>query len=178
MKTLNKEIIGAAMILLAAALHGQAQTNALKFTSVKVTSENAIQLFWASKTNEVYEIDYADQLSGNDDGSTAWGKLYDNYPSHGTNTFIGDFGNYFIEPAILHPSKMPMRFYRVMDQGTNSGARPTVTIGSITNGATVFGQITISVTVTSSLPIITTALYVDGQLMDSSCPNNQFVGLI
>jgi hypothetical protein len=143
------------------------QTN-LQFTSVNTTSENAIQLHWSSVSNEVYEIDYADQLAGNDDGSTAWAKLYDNYPSHGTNTFIGDFGNYFNAPAILNPNKMPMRFYRIVDKGANSGASPIVTITSTTNGASLSGLITVSVTVTSSLPFVATDLYVDGQLMDSS----------
>ena len=50
------------------------QTN-LHFTAVVATPERAIQLHWASNTNEIYEIDYADQLAGNADGSTAWNKL-------------------------------------------------------------------------------------------------------
>lgn len=162
------KLVGTVLAILITSIgHGFCQTN-LQFTDVNTTSENAIQLHWASNSNEVYEIDYADQLAGNEDGSTTWNKLYDNYPSHGTNTFIGDFGNYFINPPILNPNKMPMRFYRVVDKGANSGASPVVTITSITNGASLSGQITVSVTVTSSLPFVTTALYVDGQLMDSS----------
>ena len=167
MKNIKQASIGIAVLLLASAVCAFGQ-NALQFTGVNTTSENAIQLHWASVSNEIYEVDYADQLAGNDDGSTAWAKLYDNYPSHGTNTFIGDFGNYFKAPPILHPNKMPMRFYRVVDKGANSGDSPIVTITSITNGASLAGQITVSVTVASSLPFVTTALYVDGQLMDSS----------
>jgi len=163
------------LALLAAAFHCHAQTNTLKFTSVNTTLENAIQLHWASVSNEVYEVDYADQLAGNDDGSTAWAKLYDNYPSHGTNTFIGDFGNYFLTPPILNPNKMPMRFYRITDKGANSGANPTITITSITNGASLSGYVTVSVGTTSSLPIVTTALYVDGQLMDSSDDGTNYI---
>ncbi len=53
--------------------------NTLQFTAVNVTQERAIQLHWASNSNEVYEIDYADQLAGNDDGTTAWTKLYADY---------------------------------------------------------------------------------------------------
>lgn len=170
MKTLfyQKILSSAALglgLLFAQSSSGQAS---LQFTGVNTTSENAIQLHWASITNEIYEIDYADQLAGNDDGSTAWAQLYDNYPSHGTNTFIGDFGNYFLTPPILNPNKMPMRFYRIVDKGANSGDSPVVTITPMTNGASLSGQITVSVTVASSLPFVTTALYVDGQLMDSS----------
>lgn len=147
----------------------------LQFTGAEATPENAIQLFWASHSNEVYEIDYADALGTNADGSTTWNKLYDDYPSHGTNTFIGDFGNYFLTPSVPHPKYRPARFYRVVDKGTNSGESPFVTITPITNGATLSDQVTVSVVVTSSLPIITTELYVDGQRMDSSDDGSNYV---
>ena len=173
MRTIPNEFIGSVLVW-ALATTTFAQTD-LQFTGVKTTPENAIQLFWASNTNEVYEIDYADQLAGNPDGTTAWNTLYDDYPSQGTNTFIGDFGNYFLAPPTLHPSKTPMRFYRVVDKGMNSGASPSVTITSITNGATLSDQITVTVAVTSSLPIVTTALYIDGQLMDSSDDGSNYV---
>lgn len=163
----------AALVVFSAGL-ANAQ-NALRFTGVNTTAENAIQLHWASVSNEVYEIDYADQLVGNADGSTTWNKLYDNYPSHGTNTFVGDFGNYSIVPAILNPNQMPMRFYRVVDMGANSGESPSVAITSITNGADLSGQVTVSVAATSGLPIVTTALYVDGQLMDSSDDGTNYI---
>ena len=84
--------------------------NALQFTGVKATVENAILLYWASNTNEVYEIDYADQLNTNYDGTTTWMPLYTDYPSHGTNSFVADCGNYDLIPEILHPKNLPMRF--------------------------------------------------------------------
>jgi hypothetical protein len=66
---------------LAASLAGVANAqNALQFTGVKATVENAILLYWASNTNEVYEIDYADQLNTNYDGTTTWMPLYTDYP--------------------------------------------------------------------------------------------------
>ncbi|MEI9960302.1 MAG: DUF6345 domain-containing protein [Limisphaerales bacterium] len=173
MKKMEQALIGLSLLVVLAG-RGFCQ-NTLQFTGINATSEKAFQLHWASKTNEVYEVDYADQLAGNPDGSTAWGKLYDNYPSHGTNTFIGDFGNYFLVPPILHPNKMPMRFYRVVDKGTNSASAPSVTITSITNGAILSDQITVSVVVTSSLPVITATLYVDGQEMDSSEDGTNFI---
>jgi hypothetical protein len=46
--------------------HGQ---NILQFTGVKATSENAILLSWASNSNEVYEIDYADSLIDTNTGT-------------------------------------------------------------------------------------------------------------
>lgn len=167
MKNIKQKIFGA-VALLAAVINCQAQTNALKFTNVKATSENAVQLFWASKTNAVYEVDYADQLAGGDDGSTIWQTLYTDYPSHGTNTFIGDFGNYFLEPPILHPSKMPMRFYRVFVQGTNAALTPTISITSPTNGATVSSNLTVKVSCTGGFPIKKFKLFVDGQEMPPS----------
>jgi hypothetical protein len=160
--------------LLVTAINCQAQ-NTPRFISIKLTPENAIQLYWASSSNKVYEVDYADQLAGNSDGSTAWNKLYDDYPSQGTNTFIGDFGNYLVDPSVLNPNQSPMRFYRVVDKGTNAGSIPKVRITSITNGASLSGQAVISVTVTSSLPVVTTVLYVDGQKMDSSDDGTNFV---
>lgn len=177
MKTITKQlfrsipIITALTVLSVGVVTAQ---NTLQFTGVKVTPEKAIQLFWASNTNEVYQIQYANALATNSDGSTAWFTLYDNYPSQGTNTFIGDFGNYSVAPSILHPNQMPMRFYRVVDEGTNAGAIPTVTIVSTTNGATLSGQITVTVAVASGL-IITPTLYVDGQQMDSSDDGSNFV---
>src|SRR5882724_9354409 len=99
MKTIKGIIIGAiALLLLVSAVQTFGQ-NELQFTSVTMTSEKAIQLHWASNTNEVYEIDFADELAGNDDGTTVWQKIYDNYPSHGTNTFWLDTGNYNFEPS-------------------------------------------------------------------------------
>lgn len=61
-----------------------------------------------------------------------------------------------------------MRFYRILDTGTSSGDNPLVAITSITNGASLSGQVTIIVKATSDLQIVTTALYVNGQQMDSS----------
>ncbi len=96
MKTIPKIImVGALVMALTTTVFAQ---NTLQFTGVSVTSEKAIQLHWASNTNEVYEIDEADQLAGNPDGTTAWNQLYNDYPSHGTNTFIADNGNYDVTP--------------------------------------------------------------------------------
>lgn len=142
--------------------------NALQFTSVNATSEGAIQLHWASDSNEVYEIDYANALATNADGTTAWQTLYDDYPSQGTNTFVGDFGNYNLAPAVVHPKNSPMRFYRIVDKGQDSLAadEPTVTIISPTNGTAVTGELTITVIAATDQQVISdTELYVDGQQM-------------
>jgi hypothetical protein len=144
-----------------------AQTN-LEFTSVNATDEGAIQLHWASQSNHLYEVDEADALIDTNTGSITWNKLYDNYPSQGTNTFIGDFGNYDVTPTILHPKYMPMRFYRIKDQGEDSLAsdEPTVSISSPTNSSLVYGELIITVTASTDQPILSgTKLYVDGQAM-------------
>src|SRR6202040_1942347 len=92
-----------------------------QFTGINATPEQAIQLHWASNTNEYYEIDYADSLVDINNRITTWNELYDDYPSQGTNTFIGDFGNYDATPVIPHPKYEPMRFYRIVLEGTNDG---------------------------------------------------------
>ena len=58
-----------------------------------------------------------------------------------------------------------MRFYRILDEGTNTGESPTVTITSPTDGNVLSEVITVSVTTSSSYPNVTTKLYVDGQEM-------------
>jgi len=93
-----------------------AQTN-LQFIAITQTPEHAIQLTWASISNEVYEIDEAEALGTNADGSTTWNELYTQYPSQGTNTFWLDTGNYFDVPPIVKPEYSPARFYRITDFG-------------------------------------------------------------
>jgi len=154
-----------------------AQTN-LQFIGANITGEGAIQLYWASQPHHLYELDEADALIDTNTGSITWNKLYDGYPSHGTNTFIGDFGNYDVMPAILHPKNMPMRFYRIVDEDADNDTNdnPSITITSSTNGEVLSGQITISVVATcSNLPIVTTKLYVDGQEMNRSDDGSNYV---
>ncbi len=150
MKTNGKVIIGEFALLFALAVHSFGQ-NALQFTGVSVTDEGAIHLAWASLSHHVYQIQCADQLAGNDDGSTAWQVLYDYYPSQGTNTFWLDTGNYFEVPPILHPKKMPMRFYQIVDKGPDDlvSDEPTVSILSPAGGAVVSGLLTVAVTASS-----------------------------
>jgi hypothetical protein len=142
----------------------EAQTN-LQFTGINVTDEGAIQLHWTSQSNELYEIDEADALIDTNTGSITWNKLYDNYPSQGTNTFIGDFGNYNLSPEIVLPKNSPMRFYRVVDQGADSlSDEPSVSITSPSSGSAASDELTVTVTASTDQPIIAgTKLYVDGQ---------------
>jgi hypothetical protein len=137
--------------------------NQLKLTGVNATVEGAIQLHWASNPNEVYEIDYADSLLDTNFGYTVWNKLLDNYPSHGTNSFWLDTGSYLIDTPIPHPKYVGNRFYRVVKTGVNSGTTPTVSITSPANGSTLSGTITVSVSASSSYPLVNTKLYVDGE---------------
>ncbi len=152
-------------LTMALATNGFAQTN-LQFAGVAVTDEHAIRLTWSSQSNEVYEIDEADALIDTNTGSITWNKLYDNYPSQGTNTFWLDTGNYFDVPPILHPKNMAMRFYRVVDIGADTTSdEPTVSITSPTNGSAASGELTITVTANTDQATLSTKLYVDGQEM-------------
>jgi hypothetical protein len=176
MKTIKQEIIGTVIILLISAVHVFSQ-NALQFTSVNVTPEKTIQLHWASNTNEIYQIQYANALATNTDGSTAWNVLYDDYPAQGTNTLWLDDGDYEnSSPPVLRPKDSPMRFYRVVLTGTNtSGDNPTVAIISPTSGAVLSSNVTITVSASSDQVLVDTLLYVDGQEMPESDDGSNFV---
>ena len=159
-------------IILGFSLITNTPAQTLQFTSIRVLADEGVQLYWKSKSNTVYRIEYASELA---DENTEWGVLYDDYPSHGTNTFWMDTGDYDHVPAIPYFTKDPMRFYRILDKGTNSAAAPSVTISSPTNGATLFGDITVSVVATSPLPFVSTSLFVDGQEMDSSDDGTNYI---
>lgn len=168
MKIIGKTIMVSALGL-ALAINTYAQTN-LQFTAATSTDEQAIQLSWASTNGELYQIQYANALATNSDGSTAWQTLYDNYPSQGTNTFWLDTGNYNLAPQVLHPKYMPLRFYRILDEGPDSLTDvPTVTIGSLTNNMAATGELIFTVTAATDQPGLRgTILYVDGQEMQAA----------
>jgi|SRR5579884_1186608 len=116
------------------------------FTNIVATQEGAIRLKWTSVSNEVYEIDEADALNTNWDGTTVWNPLYTDYPSQGSNTFWLDTGNYLTTPSIVHPKYSPMRFYRVVDLGPDGTTdEPSVSVLTITNASNAQGELTISV---------------------------------
>ncbi|HEX3719417.1 MAG TPA: Ig-like domain-containing protein [Verrucomicrobiae bacterium] len=144
------------------------QTN-LNFNGISATDEGAIQISWNSTSNETYEIDEADALDTNSDGSTQWNLLYTEYPAQGTSTFWLDTGNYFASPEIVHPKYSPARFYRIVDLGSdNTTDEPSVTIIAPTNGNVGSDTLTVTVTASSDQSFLTTALFVDGQQMNDS----------
>ena len=106
-----RHLIAGGLLIVGLAI-SNAQTNS-NFTQVKATSEGAIQLFWNSTTNEFYEIDYADELVDTNTGYITWRSLYSDYPSHGTNTFIADCGDYDRTPEISHP-KYTLSYFEIV----------------------------------------------------------------
>jgi hypothetical protein len=166
-QTIGGLIVGC-VLALGLPINSRAQ---LLFTDVRATVERAIQLRWQSQSNAVYQIQYADEISD----QISWNILYDDYPSHGTNTFWLDTGNYFHEPAILHPRKMPMRFYRIVAEGTNTLSPPTISISSPTNGASVLGDLTVTISASTTQPVLHVKLYVDGEEMPASDDGTNFV---
>ena len=140
------------------------------------TIEQAVQLTWNSVSNEVYQIDEADDLGMNADGSTTWNVLYTQYPSQGTNTFWLDTGNYMLAPPIVHPKYSPMRFYQIVDLGPDTTSdEPTVSIVTPTNGSIASGNLTITVTASTDQATVSTTLYVDGQEMPPSLDGSNYV---
>ena len=161
MKTIKQGAIALAAILMSGPAFGLTNLN---FNAVSATSEGAIRLSWNSTSNEVYEIDYADQMVDISQGGPNWQPLYTEYPSHGTNTFITDAGNYDLVPEIPHPTLSSMRFYRIALAGTNtSPTNPTVAITFPTNRASLSGEVTVVVSSASPEILTEVKLYVDGE---------------
>ncbi len=134
--------------------------NTLQFTAVRATDEGAIHMEWASEPHELYQVQCADALNGNSDGTTAWQTLYDQYPSQGATTFWLDTGNYVLDPIILHPKYMPMRFYRILDEGADTASDfPSVSVSSPTSGAVVSDALTITLSAATDQAVIHTKLY-------------------
>lgn len=169
MKNVPRTIMVGALGL-ALAINAKAQTN-LQFTSVNATVEGAIQLHWASIPNALYQIQEEPTLTNGQ-----WNVLVDNYPSQGTNTLWLDTGNYLQVPPVNHPKYDPTRFYRAVYLGTNPATPPTVAVIFPTNGMSLFGQATVTVVAASStLPILNSYLYVDGQQVYDSDDGSNFV---
>jgi len=140
--------------------------------STQVGDEHAVRVAWESESNAIYAIDYASQLVIS---NTQWRRLCLDYPSHGTNTFWLDTGDYLQTPAVPHPRRGAMRFYRVAKTGTNTGAAPFVQVTSPVSNAVLSGEVTVSLAATSALPALYLRLYVDGQEMPSSDDRTNFV---
>lgn len=66
---------------------------------------------------------------------------------------LAGYGRLFQSPAIVHPKKMPMRFYRIVDRGTNqlSGDEPTISIISPANNFVATSEMIVSATAVSDL---------------------------
>jgi hypothetical protein len=174
-----KNITSAVSLGIVLASLGQSfgQTN-LQFTAIAQTDEGAIRLAWASQSNHVYQVQCADTLLDTNNGAIAWQVLWDNYPSQGSNTFWLDTGNYLLAPPILHPSKSPARFYRILDKGPDDlvGDEPAVSITSPTSGFVASGLLTVSVSASAeSGSSVDHMLYVDGQEMWPSPDGTNYV---
>ncbi len=150
-----------AVTLLALAVRTFAQVTNLQIVEVKLTEERAPLIKWQSESNQVYRVEFTSEVTN---ANTQWQPLYEEYPSHGTNTFIADAGNYDLAPAIPHPRLLPMRFYRIALVGTNtSPSNPLVAVTFPTNGASLSGDVTMAVTSSSSESITEVKLYIDGE---------------
>lgn len=140
--------------------------------SAKTGDEGAIIIKWQSESNAVYRIEVATELVH---GNTQFRTLCQDYPSHGTNTFVMDNGDYSQEPPIKRPKDNPMRFYRIAKTGTNTAAAPFVRVTFPASNAVVSGELIVSVVATSGLPVLNHSLYVDGLEMPSSDDGTNYV---
>jgi hypothetical protein len=160
MKPKNR-ISGARTVMIMLALSPFSDTHAqnLSLTGIQLTDGGSITLNWQSRSNALYRIDYAGGLSG----PNPWNVLYSSYPSQGTNTMWTDAGNSNAVPQILAPADDLMRFYRIVQTGTNNPARsPQIEILIPTNGALLSGKAPVTVSVTSAVALASIRLFVDG----------------
>lgn len=132
----------------------------LQFTHTLATDERAVQLHWQSESNVAYRIEFLPDLQSS---NNVWDVLYDDCPSHGTNTFWLDTGDYSRTPEILHPMGTTNRFYRLVKISTNSLPAPTVTILSPASSSTVSNEITVTVSVASTNSLYSLRLFLDGE---------------
>jgi hypothetical protein len=164
-----------AALVIACGLAGADQANSASPQIISATPsvERAIQIRWQSESNTIYRIDFAPQLNNS---NTQWQTLYDDYPSHGTNSFIADAGNYDLVPEVPHPQFSPMRFYRITRTGTNTSPNnPSVSIFSPTNGASLSGDVTMGVSSASSEILSEVKLYIDGEEQRRSDDGTNFL---
>jgi len=154
----NEEIV---FFVITVATGGVIQAATPEILDTKALDGGGIMIRWASEPKAVYRIEYASELA---DGATTFETLFEDYPSHGTNTLWTDNGDYTKEPSIKRPQDAPKRFYRVVQTGTStSPVNPTVAITSPGNGAVLTGLATISVSASSSELLSEVRLYVDGE---------------
>ena len=165
MKSILKGILLIALLLLPFT-RANAQSP-ISITDIRATEEGAIRLHWQSDAKAIYDIQYADTLIDTNSGETTWTTLYTDYPSHGSNTFWLDTGNYFADPEIIHPKYAAARFYRIAFTGTNTApSDPTVWISSPGNGVATNGDLTVIVNAMTDQAFLSPKLYVDGQEMN------------
>lgn len=135
-----------------------AHSAALVITSTEAAPDGGIIIRWSSEADKIYRIDYSPVLTQ----PVKWHQLYTDYPSHGTATFWKDVGNEFAFPSAGHPQDGAMRFYRVVEIAANNASKPTVTITSPAQGATLSDTFTANLSISSSLPVESVRLFVDG----------------
>lgn len=118
------------ILLLLVALSATAQQVIL--TNTTAEADGALLLHWRSQSNAFYRIEYRSAIETN----SPWTSLYEDYPSHGTNTFWRDTGSDLSEPRAAYPADVMKRFYRVAVSGTNGPVKPSIVVRMPTNDFT------------------------------------------
>src|SRR6266508_6850903 len=98
-------------------------------TNTTAEADGALLLRWRSESNAFYRIEYRSAF----DTNSPWTSLYEDYPSHGTNTFWRDTGSDLADPRAPYPADVPKRFYRVAASGTNGQVQPAIVVRVPTN---------------------------------------------
>lgn len=140
----------------------------------QVFHDLSIQLHWQSETGAVYEIESAETLLPDENGSVRFRPREQRIVSQGTNTVWLDYGDPTTLNRTYHPSYTPHRFYRARKVAQSTNAPVSVSITSITNNATVSGDLSVQVTVNTSNQVALIRLYVDGQRVDEETDVDTF----
>lgn len=160
MKAMNQIIVRLVLSCVCAlGLTAVTSAQTLQFLQTKVTDEGAIQLRWQSRSNVIYQIEYATEISSN----AGWDVLVSGFPSQGTNTIYLDTGKYWTEPTLKHPKDDAQRFYRVLAIETNTLIPPVVTVTNPTPNAVLSGEVPINALISTTNSITSVRFYVDGE---------------
>jgi hypothetical protein len=149
------------ILLLLVALPAAAQQIIL--TNTTAEADGAVLLRWRSQSNAFYRIEYRSAF----DTNSPWTSLYEDYPSHGTNTFWRDAGSDVADLRAPYPADVMKRFYRIAVSGTNSPVKPSVIVRVPTNNFVARGDFVVTVEVTAPRPLSGIRLFVDGQEVET-----------
>ena len=178
MKSIQSAIICTFVIIVAASIKVEAETNILIKPPV-IAADKTVKLNWNAQTGAVYQIEAADSLTTPGSQGFQWIIRETDCVSKGTNAEWMDVGTAQWIPRILHPRFQPMRFYRVQKVKQATLASPVVSLqlsqSNLINGD-LYATVNVSFADTNQ-QMSSVGVFVDGQRL-YSVPSESFAVFI